>query len=48
MNYRVELEIIFNNSLSKKEEKEKAVVELREKAAKDLESQRMEKSCGTE
>lgn len=45
VNYRVELEIIFSNTLSKKE---KAVVELREKAAKDLESQRREKSCGTQ
>ena len=48
VNYRLELEIIFNSTSLKEEEKEKAILDSREKAREYLESKRKENSCGKE
>ena len=48
VNYQAELELIFNSTSSKEEEREKAVLDLRQTAKEYVDLQRREKSCGTE
>ena len=48
LNYRAKLESVFNSTSSNEEEKEKAILELQEKATEYFEYQRRETGCGKE